>query len=341
MQSYAEGQQILDSRRFEWHYLFLFLTAMMWGGAFVAAKFVVLEMHPLVAAAVRFSISFLFLLPFFLRWEGLKNLPKLRDLPVLLLLAATGVFLYNALFFYGMRTSAATDGALVIASSPMITAIISFFVLKERFGPGQLLGFFLCLAGVTVIITKGSLSVLAALAVNQGDLMLFGCAVSWAVYSVAGKIATGRMTPLASSTFSNGLGAVMLLIAAGPFLPRQSFLDLSPATIGSMLFLAVFASGVAFVFWLVGVNKVGAGRTSIFVNMVPVWSALLGVLFLGERLALFHLVGAVLTLGGVYLVTHKDVGSRKSDAGMLASGKSKLQGIRDGSACDVRLTGRR
>ncbi|MDI6710676.1 MAG: DMT family transporter [Bacillota bacterium] len=71
------------------------------------------------------------------------------------------------------------------------------------------------------------------------------------------------------------------------------------------MFLAVFASGIAFVFWLAGVRAVGPARASVFVNLAPVSSALLAVLMLGERLALFHLAGAVLVLAGVYLVSRK------------------------------------
>ncbi|MDI6710682.1 MAG: DMT family transporter [Bacillota bacterium] len=295
----------MTERRTAWAYFLLIAAPAMWGGAFVAAKYLVLELHPTAAAAVRFIISFLFLLPFFLRIEGRRALPARRDLPVLLLLGASGVFAYNALFFYGMQWAAATDGSLVVASSPMLTVVLSVLFLRERFIWPQAAGLVLCLAGVTVIITKGSPDTLLGWQVNHGDILLLGCAASWAVYSVAGKVAMRRLSALASTTFSNGLGALMLIACAIPSLHWDSLVGLSARGWTSLLFLAVFASGIAFVFWLAGVRAIGAARSAVFVNLAPVSSALLGVLMLGERLAFFHLAGAVLVLMGVYLVSRQ------------------------------------
>jgi len=295
----------VTERSSAWPYLLLIAAPAMWGGAFVAAKYLVLELHPMAAAGVRFVISFLFLLPFFLRIEGRSGLPGWRDLPVLLLLGASGVFAYNALFFYGMQWAAATDGSLVVASSPVLTVVLSVLFLREGFARLQAAGLVLCLAGVAVIIAKGSPDTLFRWRVNHGDLLLLGCAASWAVYSVAGKVAMRRLSALASTTFSNGLGALMLAACALPVLRWDSLAALSPRGWASLLFLAVFASGIAFVFWLAGVRAVGAARSAVFVNLAPLSSALLGVLMLGERLALFHLAGAFLVLAGVYLVNRQ------------------------------------
>ncbi|MDP3044311.1 MAG: DMT family transporter [Eubacteriales bacterium] len=295
-------------------FLLLFLTPMFWGGAFVAAKYVVPELHPVVAASVRFLLSFLVLFPVLMIWEGPKSLPALRDVPLLMFLGLTGIFTYNVLFFYGLQTSQAADGALVVASSPVFTAIIAAIWLKERFCLGQMAGFALCILGVVTIIAKGSPQVLLNREYNPGDLLLVGCAISWALYSVAGKLVMQRMSPLASTTYAVGFGAVFLTVAAIPFGSWEMVVGMSVSAIWGLLFLALFASGVAYVFWFTGVKKVGAGRSSVFVNFVPFWAAIAGVVILSEQLALFHLVGAVLTVGGAYLVTTKKA---KVAAGIL------------------------
>lgn len=283
--------------------LLLFLTPVFWGGAFVAAKYVVPELHPVVAASIRFLLSFLFLLPVLMIWEGRRFMPALRDVPLLMFLGLTGIFAYNVLFFYGMQTSQAADGALVVASSPVFTAVVAAMWLRERFRPGQLGGFALCLLGVLTIVSKGSPSVLINRQYDPGDLLLLGCAVSFALYSVAGKLAMQRMSPLASTTWAIGFGAAFLTLLAIPFYRWEMVAGMSADALWAVLFLAFFASGIAYVFWFSGVNRVGAGRSSVFVNFVPFWAAVAGVILLGEQLALFHLVGAVLTVGGVYLVT--------------------------------------
>lgn len=282
----------------------LFLTPVFWGGAFVAAKFVVPELHPVVAASLRFLLSFLFLLPLLMIREGRRSLPALREVPLLMFLGLTGIFAYNVLFFYGMQTSQAADGALVVASSPVFTAVVAAVWLRERFCPGQLVGFALCLLGVLTIIAKGSPSVLINREYDPGDLLLLGCAVSFALYSVAGKLAMRRMSPLASTTWAIGFGALFLTLLAIPFYSWDMVAGMSTDALWALLFLAFFASGIAYVFWFAGVNKVGAGRSSVFVNFVPFWAAVAGLILLKEQLAFFHLVGAVLTVGGVYLVTY-------------------------------------
>lgn len=207
-----------------------------------------------------------------------------------------------------MQWSAATDASLVIASSPVFTVILSLLFLRERFRWLQAAGLVLCLSGVTVIITKGSLGTLLEWQINHGDILLLGCAISWAVYSVTGKAAMRRLSALASTTFSNGLGALMLIACALPNLRWEALTGMSVRGWASLLFLAVFASGIAFVFWLAGVRALGAARSAVFVNLSPVSSAFFAVLLLGEQLAFFHLTGALLVLAGVYLVNRLPAG---------------------------------
>ncbi|MGQ9754752.1 MAG: DMT family transporter [Desulfotomaculales bacterium] len=135
--------------------------------------------------------------------------------------------------------------------------------------------------------------------------MLLGCAAAWALYTVWGKKALDRFSPLALTTFASGFGTLFLLAAAFSDLGRSPLWSLNPAGIWSLVFLGVLASGVANVFWYAGVRGVGAGRAAVFTNMVPFWSAVTAAVFLGEQLRLFHLAGAVLILGGVYLATRK------------------------------------
>ncbi|MGQ9497428.1 MAG: DMT family transporter [Desulfotomaculales bacterium] len=136
-------------------------------------------------------------------------------------------------------------------------------------------------------------------------MLLLGCAAAWALYTVWGKKALDRFSPLALTTFASGFGTLFLLAAAFSDLGRSPLWSLNPAGIWSLVFLGVLASGVANVFWYAGVRGVGAGRAAVFTNMVPFWSAVTAAVFLGEQLRLFHLAGAVLILGGVYLAMRK------------------------------------
>ncbi len=284
-------------------YFMLTLATVAWGGAFVAAKMVVTELHPLVAAVARFWLAFLCLIPFMLWKERGKVGVSLQDWPVLIFLGFSGIFLYNILFFNGLRISAAMDGSLLVACGPVLTAILSALVLKECLNFRQAMGFLVSLGGVVVIVTKGVPSALLAWDINPGDIMLTCSALTWSFYSVGGKIIMKRLSPVVSTTYAMGIGAAMLTLAAMPQLAEDPFANVTQTSVLGLGYLAVMASALGFVFWFEGIKRVGAGKASIFQNIVPLSGACLSILLLGERLQTFHPIGAMLILGGVYMVT--------------------------------------
>lgn len=284
-------------------YLMLVLATVAWGGAFVAAKLVVTELHPMVAAVARFWLAFLCLVPFMLWKEKGRAKVALQDWPYLIFLGFTGIFLYNILFFNGLRISAAMDGSLLVACGPVLTAILSVIFLKEKLIIRQALGFLVSLGGVVVIVTKGAPSALLAWDVNPGDIMLTVSVLSWSFYSVGGKVVMKRLSPVVSTTYAMGIGAAMLTLAALPQLAEQPFANATQTSVLSLGYLAVIASALGFVLWFEGIKRVGAGKASIFQNIVPLSGAVLSILLLGEQLQSFHPIGALLILGGVYMVT--------------------------------------
>ncbi|MGQ9497427.1 MAG: DMT family transporter [Desulfotomaculales bacterium] len=136
-------------------YLALLLAQVFCGGAFVAAKIVVAQIDPQVAAAARFGLSFAVLMLFLVVFEKTPR-PALRDWLMLAALGFTGIFLYQEFFFHGMRFAAATDGALMVASNPVFTVLLAGWFLQERVGTAQVGGLLLSVAGMLIIITKGS-----------------------------------------------------------------------------------------------------------------------------------------------------------------------------------------
>ncbi|CCO09369.1 DMT family transporter [Desulforamulus hydrothermalis] len=284
-------------------YAVLILATVSWGGAFVAAKMVVGEIPALVAAALRFWLAFLCLLPFMLVQEGRKAKISSKDWPALVFLGFSGIFLYNILFFNGLRVSAAMDGSLLVACGPVLTALLSAFFLQEPLHWRQAAGFLVSLGGVVVIVTKGVPAALLSWDINHGDLMLTCSALTWSFYSVGGKVIMKRLSPLTCSTYAMGIGAVMLTLAAVTQWQDNPFGRMTIVSVAGLTYLAVIASALSFVLWFAGINRVGAGKAAIFQNLVPLSGAVFSVLLLGEQWQLFHAVGGGLILGGVYLVT--------------------------------------
>jgi drug/metabolite transporter (DMT)-like permease len=294
-------------------YLKLILTTFFWGGTFVAARYAVGEAPPFFAASCRFLIAAALLL-MLTAWQARKSgetfpLPKnLRQLASLFSLGLTGIFLYNAVFFTGLKLTTATSGALVVAINPLITTMLSALWLREKVTAAQAAGLLISLAGVATVISKGSLAVITGLSFNQGDLIMLGAPLCWALYSILGKKVLDHFTPLAATAYAAVFGAALLTPAAlvehvmsgAAAVPAFSWLGWL-----AVLQLALLGTVVGFVWWYEGVQLIGASRAAAFVNLVPLFGALQASLFLGERVIAAQFYGGLMVLLGVYWGSRK------------------------------------
>lgn len=288
-------------------YLKLLLTTFFWGGTFVAARFAVKEAPPFFAASCRFLIAALMLVPL-AAWQAKREgasfpLPKtLRQFAGLFSLGLTGVFLYNAVFFTGLKLTTASNGALIVAINPLLTAVLSAAWLREKVRPTQAAGLVLSLVGVALVIARGSLEVILNHSFNRGDVIMLGAPLCWALYSILGKKVLDRFTPLAATAYAALFGAALLVPAAflehraiGGALPQFSWLGWL-----AILQLALLGTVVGFVWWYQGVKLIGTARAAAFVNLVPVFGTLLAALLLNERLIAAQVWGGCLVVVGVY-----------------------------------------
>lgn len=301
------------------------LTTFFWGGTFVAARYAVGEAPPFFAASCRFIIASIVLVSL-TAWYARRDkvsfpVPqKLRQLAGLFCLGLTGVFLYNAIFFTGLKLTTATNGALIVSINPIITAVLSALWLREKVSLTQAAGLLLSLLGVAIVIAKGSLGVIANLSFNRGDLIMLGAPLCWAIYSMLGKKLLSTFTPLAATAYASVFGALLLTPAA--FLEHAAIGGATPgfSWLGwlAILQLALLGTVVGFVWWYQGVQQIGTARAAAFVNLVPLFGALQAALFLGERLIAAQLFGGLLVILGVYW------GSRKPQVSTLPAELQQL-----------------
>jgi drug/metabolite transporter (DMT)-like permease len=284
------------------------------------------EAPPFFAASCRFIIASLVLVPL-AAWQARRSggtfpLPgSFRQLAGLFSLGLTGVFLYNAVFFTGLKLTSAGNGALIVAINPLVTAVLSALWLRERVSAGQAAGLLLSLLGVSVVIARGSLELFSTLAFNKGDLIMLGAPLCWALYSILGKKMLRSFTPLAATAYAACFGALLLVPAAllehaalgGP-LPGFSWLGWL-----AVLQLALLGTVVGFVWWYEGVQAIGTARAAAFVNLVPLFGAVLAALVLGERIMAAQIWGGFLVVVGVYW------GSRQAARPALAGNDAGLR----------------
>jgi len=282
-------------------YLKLFAVAFFWGGTFVAGRWLSGSVHPYSAAFFRFAVASVFLL--LVTWRRERGLPRLSAGQLLAVgaLGATGIFAYNLFFFNGLARIAAGRAALIIALNPVFITLSSALIHKEPLPLRRAAGILLSLAGAVLVITRGHPLDIFAGGVGRGELLIFGCVLSWTLYSIIGKTAMRGLTPLAAVCWSSIAGTLLLFF---PALLHGSFAEALHFTFSAWLgiaYLGLFGTVIGFLWYFQGIQQIGPSRAAVFINFVPVNGVLLATLLLGEPLTFSLLGGGVLVVGGSYL----------------------------------------
>lgn len=286
-------------------YIILTITSIMWGANAVTAKYVVEQLSPSMVTLVRFFWVSIILIMMAVFIEGKKAVLTRKQLPGIIALAITGIFLNNAFYFHGIKLSTATNAALLSAVNPAITAILSMLFLKEKLIATQLIGIIVSFIGVGAIVTKGAWYALVNLTFNFGDILLLFGSISWSLYAVLGRKVMQDLSAITSTAWAMLFGTMFFAIQA--FYEKADFnVSLSLAGWGSMLFM-IFGSGVlSFYFWNQGVSIIGPNRASVFINVIPLAGMVCAAIFLGEQILTAQLLGALLIIGGVCMTTNAE-----------------------------------
>jgi len=284
-----------------WVYIKLFLTAIFWGGTFVAARVVAQHVPPYSASFLRFLTASLFLIGMVFLKEG--RIPRLERHQVLpaVLLGMTGVFAYNVFFFLGLKSITASRASLIVACNPVLISLFSALFFRESLHAWKLAGIALCLAGATIVISHGHIASLFTGGVGWGELCLLGCVASWVTYSLIGKVIMKDFSPLAAVTYSCLIGGAALALPA--------YLKDLPGLAGDfyaidwlgILYLGFFGTVLGFFWYYEGILAIGPSRASVFINFVPVSGVFFGWLLLGEAINLSLILGAAMVIVGVWL----------------------------------------
>lgn len=282
-------------------YLKLVAVTFFWGGTFIAGRVLALAMPAFVAAAGRFLVAALLLLIVAWRFEG--GLPRLspRQFWGTVLLGATGVLLYNLFFLGALARIPAGRTALIIALNPIVTALATAALLRERLGPTRWAGIALALVGCAIVITRGELGEALSQAVGLGELLMFGGVCSWAAYTLIGRRILQGLTPIAATSYAALWGGLMLCLGAAFEVAPLGPEAWSWKNLAAIAYLGVFGTVLGFVWYYEGVKALGPARTAVFNNLVPVFGVALSALLLGEPILLSMLVGGALVIAGVML----------------------------------------
>ncbi len=281
-------------------YIKLLLTAIFWGGTFIAGKFISETVHPVSAAFLRFAIaaSCLSFLVFY-REGRLPPLPRRQILPVILL-GVTGVFSYNILFFSGLKHIAAGRASLIIATNPIFISLLSAVVFKERLNWIRGVGICLSVSGAMVVISNGQVADITGYRIGLGEWLIFGCVLSWVLYSLIGKAAMAKLSALAAVAYSAMVGAIMLMVPAFYFGLMDDIGGYTVLDWSSLAYLGCFGTVLGFYWYYQGIERLGAMKASVFINFVPISALILSNFILNEPVTASLLMGGAMVIGGVF-----------------------------------------
>jgi drug/metabolite transporter (DMT)-like permease len=285
-------------------YLLLSLTSLFWAGNIVLARHVGSHIPPITMTTIRWFGVFLILLPF-ARSHLQRDWPALRGhLPLMLLLSLVGFAFNNAISYWAMQYTEALNALLIQSAGPLFVALWSLVLFGVRLTGAQLAGIAISLAGVLTIILRGDFAALAGIAFNKGDVMFAASLVSFGLYSALIP-RRPKIHQLSFISFTTCCGALMLVPGAAWEFANGTFLKFDALTLGTLAYILVFPSTLAYLFFNRGVALIGPNRAAPFFHLVPVFGSAMAILLLGEKLRLFHLIGYALVLAGVVIASRQ------------------------------------
>jgi drug/metabolite transporter (DMT)-like permease len=284
-------------------YLLLTLTPFFWSFNWIVGRGLAADIPPMAMTFLRWFFAVLILAPFAIPhlrrdWPIVR-----RNWKVMLFLGVIGVGSHNALAYTGLNYTTATNGVILNSFIPVMIIALSWIFLRERLSGLQLTGVAVSLAGVLAILSQGSLAVLASFRLNGGDLLVILSMAIWAVYTISLR---WRPAGLSMLTFLFVLACIGDLAILPLFIVEFAYgrqMAVTPSNIAALVSVALFSSVLAYIFWNQGVEAVGASVAGLFVHLMPVFGVVLAWVFLGERLALYHLAGIALILAGIYITS--------------------------------------
>jgi drug/metabolite transporter (DMT)-like permease len=285
-------------------YLLLSLAALFWAGNIVLGRYVAGHMPPITLSCLRWIGAFFMLLPF-ARPHLARDWPVLRTrLPLMIGLSATGFAINNALSYWALQFTQALNALLIQSSGPLFVALWSLMLFGVRLTWAQLAGIAISLAGVLTIILRGDLAALAGIHLNVGDIMLAGALLSFGLYSAL-MPRRPVMHQLSLIAFTMACGALLLLPFSIWEYTNGVMLKFDTITIVTLIYVVIFPSTLAYLFFNRGIAMIGPNRAARFFHLVPVFGSAMAIVLLGEQPRLFHLVGYVLVLAGVVIASRR------------------------------------
>lgn len=283
-------------------HLKLAIATVLWGTTPTIGRVLAHYESPELLTFFRFFTASIFLFVVASKKENLLARFELSDLPMYLFLGLTGICLHNVLMFWGMEHADATRGSIIMGLISVMVAILEFVFYGIRISTLALCGIGLAFIGLAVVVSDGNISALLASGIGFGDLLLIGSALSWAIYSVISRPILERVSALDLTALACVTGTIMLV----PMLVKDFSVAVDmmtdPVAITLIGLSGLLATGIGYMWYYEGVQKIGSVGTVMYVNLMPVTGILIAAITLHEVPTIASAIGGTCVVCGVILV---------------------------------------
>jgi drug/metabolite transporter (DMT)-like permease len=277
-------------------------AVLVWGASFIATKIVLQDVSPVTVVWLRFAMGVIILGGAVILRKQFA-LPTLKETAYFALLGFIGITFHQWLQSTGLLTAQASTTAWIVATTPVFMALLGWLILKEKLGWLRSGGIALAGLGVLLVVSKGDLSAIGAGRFGtQGDFLILISAPNWALFSALSRYGLKRHPAARMMFYVMGMG---WLFTTGLFLGGPGVADIGRLTLNGWLgvvFLGVFCSGLAYVFWYDALQTIPTAQLGSFLYLEPLVAVIVAAILLGEALIWASLVGGAIILFGVWLV---------------------------------------
>ena len=287
-------------------YLFLVLATFCWSGNFIVGKFAtVYEIPPLTLNVFRWISVWFILIPFTYK-EIFENLPYIKkNWLVISFMGVITISTFNSVVYFALNYTQVINAVLMLSAIPAATIVLSSLMKIEETNIFQLLGLILSIIGIGSIISNGDIQKIISLDFNKGDMWMLVCVITWSLYSTLLKKNNFKLSQF---TLIQLMVSVGILFLIPQFFYEKSIgleLSLDKNFILILIYVAIFPAIAAYYFWQKGIELIGPNRASMFIQLMPLFSAIMAIIIFKEKFEMYHFVGAFFILSGIYLSNKK------------------------------------
>ena len=279
---------------------------MCWSGNFIVGKFATLfEIPPLTLNVFRWISVWFILLPFTYK-EISNNLDYIKEnFLVIGFMGVITISTFNSVVYFALNYTQVINAVLVLAAIPAITIILSSLMKIDKTNIFQIIGLVLSILGISSIISNGEIQRITSLNFNKGDLWMLVCVITWSLYSTLLKKYKFKFSQFSLIQLMVSVGIIFLI---PQYFYEQSIgleVKFNKAFFLILFYVVIFPAIFAYYCWQKGIEIIGPNRATMFIQLMPLFSALMAIIIFNENFELFHFVGAAFIVSGIYLSNKK------------------------------------